>query len=139
MLCIAPVVVRATANETTMKKYTSFAGRFDGHGDAPVCYRAHCPMEEVQSFTRSHWTPPSAIGQVFAPIAVKGHTYASFLCCFSSSTRRKLVQSKRIVPNKNRGMTYQTDGKHLSKTVEYLVWGVNIAFKRLINIKFYLR
>jgi hypothetical protein len=41
-----------------MKKYINFAGHSDGHGNAPVRYRAHCPMEEVQSFTRSHWMLP---------------------------------------------------------------------------------
>jgi hypothetical protein len=32
--------------------------RFDGHDDAPVYNRAHRSMEEVQGFTRSHWTLP---------------------------------------------------------------------------------
>jgi hypothetical protein len=35
-------------------KYTYFAGRFDGHHDAPVRYREYCPMEEVCGFQRSH-------------------------------------------------------------------------------------
>jgi hypothetical protein len=58
-LCIAPAAARATGKQTTIKKYTYKAGRFDGHGNAPVRNRAHCPMEEVQSVTRSHWMPPS--------------------------------------------------------------------------------
>ncbi len=41
------------------KKWTNIAGYFDGHDGAPVRYRAHHPMEEVQGFGRSHWTPPS--------------------------------------------------------------------------------
>jgi hypothetical protein len=57
-LLIALAAARATANKTMMKKYTSFAGSFDGHDNAPVCYHAHCPIEVVQGFTRSHWTPP---------------------------------------------------------------------------------
>jgi hypothetical protein len=57
-LCIAPVAARATGKQTTINKYTYTAGHFDGHGDAPVRNRAHCPMEEVQGFTRSHWMPP---------------------------------------------------------------------------------
>jgi hypothetical protein len=67
-----------------MKKYTYFAGSFDGHGDALVHYSAHCPMEEVHGFTRSHWMPP--LWGAFSLIAVKGHTYAGFLCCVSLST-----------------------------------------------------
>jgi hypothetical protein len=35
-LCIAPAAARATANNTTMKKWTNFAGHFDGRSGAPV-------------------------------------------------------------------------------------------------------
>ena len=56
-LRIASAAARATANETT-KKCTKKTGHFDGRGGAPVQYRVHCPIEEVQGFTRSHWTPP---------------------------------------------------------------------------------
>jgi hypothetical protein len=51
-LCIAPAAARATGKQTTINKYTYFAGRFDGHGNAPVRNRVHCQMEEVQGFTR---------------------------------------------------------------------------------------
>jgi hypothetical protein len=44
--------------QTTMKKYTYFAGCFDGHDNVPVHYRAHRLMEEVQGFTKSHWMLP---------------------------------------------------------------------------------
>jgi hypothetical protein len=60
LLCIAPVAARATGKQTTINKYTYKAGRFDGHGNALVRNRVYCPMEELQSFTRSHWTPPSS-------------------------------------------------------------------------------
>jgi hypothetical protein len=59
-LCIAPVATGATANKTTMTKFTNFAGHFDGRGGVPVQYHAHCLMEDVQGFGRSHWTPPWA-------------------------------------------------------------------------------
>ncbi len=58
-LRIAPVSARATGKQTTINKYTNKAGRFDGHCIAAVQYQVHCPMEEVQGFTRSHWMPPS--------------------------------------------------------------------------------
>jgi hypothetical protein len=58
-LCIAPVAARATSNKTTTKKCTKKTGHFDGCGGAPVQYGTHCPIEEVQGFTRSHWMPPS--------------------------------------------------------------------------------
>jgi hypothetical protein len=54
LLRIAPAATRATGKQTTINKYTYKAGRFDGHGNAPVRNRAHRPMEEVQSFTRRH-------------------------------------------------------------------------------------
>jgi hypothetical protein len=57
-LRITPAAARATGKQTTINKYTYKAGRFDGHGNAPVYNRVHRPMEEVQSFTRSQWMPP---------------------------------------------------------------------------------
>jgi hypothetical protein len=57
-LRIAPAAARATGKQTTINKYIYKAGRFDGHGDGPVRTRVHRPMEEVQSFTRSHWMLP---------------------------------------------------------------------------------
>ncbi len=53
-LRIAPAAARATSKQRTIKKYNYFAGRVDGHVDAPVRCCAHRLMEEVQSFTRSH-------------------------------------------------------------------------------------
>jgi hypothetical protein len=40
------------------KQYTNFAGNFDCHGDAVVQCGAHCPMEHIPGFTRSHWMQP---------------------------------------------------------------------------------
>jgi hypothetical protein len=57
-LRITLAAARATGKLTTINKYTYKAGRFDGHGNVPVRNRAHRLMEEVQGFTRSHWTPP---------------------------------------------------------------------------------
>jgi hypothetical protein len=59
LLRIAPAAARATGKQTSINKYTYFAGRFDGDGNAPVCNRAHYLMEEVQGSTRSHWMLPS--------------------------------------------------------------------------------
>jgi hypothetical protein len=58
LLHIAPAVTRATGKQTTTTTCTHFAGHFDGHGGAPVQYGTHCPMEEVQGFTKSQWMPP---------------------------------------------------------------------------------
>jgi hypothetical protein len=64
LLRITPAATRATGIQTTINKYTYKYGHFDCHGNAPVRNRAHRPMEEVQSFTRSHWTPP--LGKYYA-------------------------------------------------------------------------
>jgi len=32
---------------------------FDGHGEALKQYMRHRPMQHVQGYTGSHWTPPS--------------------------------------------------------------------------------
>jgi hypothetical protein len=53
LLRIAPVAARATGKQPTINKYTYKAARFNGHGNVPVRNCAHCPMEEVQDFTRS--------------------------------------------------------------------------------------
>jgi hypothetical protein len=47
LLRIAPAAARATGKQTTINKYTYKDGRFDGHGDAPVRNRVHCPMEKI--------------------------------------------------------------------------------------------
>jgi hypothetical protein len=41
------------------KNYTSNSGNFDGHADTAVQCRAHCPMERIRGFMRSHYMPPS--------------------------------------------------------------------------------
>ncbi len=41
------------------KKFRQIDGNFDCHGDAAVRRGAHRPIEHVQSFTQSHWMPPS--------------------------------------------------------------------------------
>ena len=40
------------------KKCRQIAGNFDCHVDAAVRRGAHCPIEHIQGFTRSHWMPP---------------------------------------------------------------------------------
>jgi hypothetical protein len=40
-------------------KCTLSTGHFDGHGGAPEQYRWHCPMQHVQGYSGSHWTPAS--------------------------------------------------------------------------------
>ncbi len=112
LLRIAPAAARATGKQLTINKYTYKAGRFDGHGDAPVRNRAHCLMEEVQSFTRSHWTPP------LSKYYVQYHTSdmaMTFFLCFHRQNRRKRSRVDAKNPVFNRGMTYQMKKKGLIK------------------------
>jgi hypothetical protein len=37
---------------------SSIVGHFDGHGGPPVQYKAHCSMQHVQGYSRSHWMLP---------------------------------------------------------------------------------
>jgi hypothetical protein len=59
LLCIVPAATRATINKTTIKQYTHFAGRFDGHCNAAVQYCSFRPIEVVQGYNGSYWLPPS--------------------------------------------------------------------------------
>jgi hypothetical protein len=92
---------------------TPFAGRFDGHRDAAVLYRAHRSIEEVRGFHKSHWRPP--LGEHSLRYCPIGNTNAG---CFGHYM---------LAPNNNRGMTYQTDEKNLNNMVEYYVGVVKIA------------
>jgi hypothetical protein len=44
---------------TMTSKCTSVAAHFEGLVDAPEQYRQHPPMQHVQGYLGSHWTPPS--------------------------------------------------------------------------------
>jgi hypothetical protein len=45
---------------TMMNEFTLSSGRFDSHGSVLEQYRRHCPMQHVQGYSGSHWTPPLA-------------------------------------------------------------------------------
>ncbi len=50
----------------------SVVGRLDGHGSAPGQYRGHCPMQHVQGYSGSHWTPASGNYSLrIAPVAAR--------------------------------------------------------------------
>jgi hypothetical protein len=48
-----------TNKATIMNKCTSSTGHFNGHSGAPEQYKLHRPMQHVQGYSGSHWTPPS--------------------------------------------------------------------------------
>jgi hypothetical protein len=44
---------------TMVSTCSTTVGHFDGHGGPLVQYEAHRPMQHVQGYSGSHWTPPS--------------------------------------------------------------------------------
>ena len=88
---LAATAARVTGKQTTMTQYTYVAGHYDRYGNAPVRYHAHCPMNEVQGFTGSHWTlPPCELFQKY-----RRKPWGSDRCylvshpCMHQSRRRK--------------------------------------------------
>ena len=101
-------------------KCTLFAGHFDGHRDAAVLSRAHCPMEEIRGFHKSLFPP---LGE---------HSLRYYQSDTPTPVDSYILSWKRapvdmLAPNKNRGVTYQTDRNHISKAVGYLVVVVKLA------------
>ena len=45
---------------------------FDGHGEALKQYMRHRPMQHVQGYTGSHWTPPLGHYSLRIALAVGG-------------------------------------------------------------------
>jgi hypothetical protein len=114
LLRITLAAARATANKTT-----HFADHFDGHRDAVVLYRAHCPMEEVQGFHISHYhyTLPSG----------KHAVLWSLQCCYLAWCLRcdgDFVGRWQLL---HRGVTYQSDRKDLVDGVEYFYQGAKLV------------
>jgi hypothetical protein len=68
-------------------KCTLSAVCFDGHGGQPVHYKVHQPMQHVQVYSGSHWTPPSGNYSLhIAPAAASATTNIQQ----STNTPRKL-------------------------------------------------
>ena len=57
-----------------MNKCPSSVDHFDGHGETLKQYMRHRPMQHVQGYTGSHWTPPS---HLLAPYHLGGRQGAS--------------------------------------------------------------
>ncbi len=69
-------------------------------------------MEEVQGFTGSHWTPP--LGEYYVRL-YELDMAMTFFYLFSSSNCRKRSRVNAKAPVFNRGITYQTKEKGLTK------------------------
>ena len=125
-LHIAPADARVTVETMTMRKYTLFAGHFDGHGNLLVQYHMY---HLIQGGSGLRQKPLDAtIGQVLRLIVAMGQKTLGFSQVFSSSlvTRYKRDQGDVKDPNNNKVMTYRYKGEKLGNTMQYLVGGVNI-------------
>ena len=71
----------------------------------------------------------TAIGRALAPIASIGQS--NFGCFFDFIV--KSLKKSSSCPNNNRGVTHQTDEKHLNNMSEYFVGVVNLVFNRYNN------
>jgi len=85
------------------------AGDFDCHAYAAVRCGAHCPMEHIPGFTRSHWMPP--LGECLrciAPVAVMVNEFVETtlnttktqLLASNYGTFRALIISENFIPQK---------------------------------------
>ena len=68
-----------------------------------------------------------AIGQVLCPIKWIGHGYDVFFWCFYCQNRRKRSRVDAKNPVFNRGMTYQSKQKGLTKVGIYCIGGVYVT------------
>ena len=80
-----------------VNKFTTFAGHFDGHGDVPVRWGAHCPMEQVHGYTRCHhWMSPlgknlhriTPAATMVIDSGVKNRVVALWNRCFKASIQK---------------------------------------------------
>ena len=105
-------------------KCVHFAGHFDGRGGVPVLYRTHRPMKEVHGFHKSHINAAirpaphsNSINRTRLPLILGVYFIV------------KLLKKSSSCPNNSRGMTHQSDKKHINDMSEYLFVGVvNKAF-----------
>jgi hypothetical protein len=73
------------------KKYMSNAGNFDHHADAAVQCRAHCPVEHILGFTRSHWMPP--LGKCLRRISLADIMVNEFVETTQNTNKTQLLAS----------------------------------------------
>jgi hypothetical protein len=75
------------------EKCRQIAVDFDHHTDAAVQCGAHCPMEHIQGFTRSHWMLPSGkcLRRV-APAAIMVHEFVEN----TQNTNKKLFSASNL-------------------------------------------
>ena len=126
-LRIASAAARATANKTTMYYVPTLMAILMVIAMRRYYTTRIAQLRRSRAFIKV--TLNTAIGRTLAPIASIRHVNAG--CFFSFIVKRARVDM--LAPNNNRGVTYQTDEKHLNNMVEYFVGVVNVVFNRYNN------
>ena len=106
---------------------THFAGLFDGHHDVAVLHHVHRPMRRFVAFieaTKCHHRTSTRSN------SIKPDTPTPVVSDISSWKR---VPVDMLDPNNNKGMTCQTNEKHLTIFPEYFVGVVKLAINRYSN------
>ena len=120
LLRIALAAARATSNKTTMQNVPTLL--FISMAIAMCRYS----IKRIAQWRRSRaFKKPlnAAIGRALAPIVPIGHTNAGWFLHFIVKRARVDMFS----PNNNRGMTYESNPKHLSNFREYFIGVIKLT------------
>jgi len=121
LLRIAPAAARATANETTMQ-----------HVPTLLAISMAVAMRQYNTARINRWRRFTA----FTKANKRHHRASTCSNITKSDTLRRLFRTshrEKELPNNNRGMTYQSDEKHLTNLREYLVGVVKLAINHYSN------
>ena len=114
---------QSDSKQNNNTKCVHFADHFNGHVGATVLYRTHPLMEEVKGFHKNHQTPPS--GKHSLRYHQSDTPTPDLGVYFIVNTLKKGLSC----PYNNRGMTHQSDEKHLhnNNMTEFFVGVVKLA------------
>jgi hypothetical protein len=108
-------------------KCTSVVGHFNGHAEALKQYIWNCLMQHVQGYSGSHWMLPSDNHSLRIALAAARATANKSSMTNVLTLMAISAPVDMLAPNNNRGMTYQTDEKHLTIFPEHFVGVVKLT------------
>ena len=117
------------------KSWTCFAGHFDGHDDAPVRCRAYRPMQHVQGYLKSHWTPPS--GDYLSRIAPADAMVIKFLPNKSSCGVVKSLSEASVKKARNGPSTQPTEATSCVERANATIKAATIKAEELSKLSSY--
>jgi len=121
------------------KKCRQITGDFNCHGDAAVRLGAHCPIEHVQGFTRSHWMPPS--GKCLRCIAPAAAMVNKFVETTQNTNKTHLLASTfralALVISENFIPLNKPSTQVVDVTSCVKIWNATIGAEELVIISSY--